>query len=90
MDSQFAPIVVEDSKYVINISNILSRVSVDISDLLPYISLSIYRHNTEKVDTRVIRAGNIFVSENVYDHNVFSNLLYKRNRCKRRNQYSKR
>lgn len=78
MDSQFAPIAVEDSKYVINISNILSRVSVDISDLLPYISLSIYRHNTEKVDTRVIKAGNIFVSENVYDHNVFSNLLYKR------------
>lgn len=78
MDSTTAPIAVENSKYVINISNILSRVNVDISDLIPYISLSIYRYNTEKVDTRRIESGNIFVSENVYDHNIFANLLYKR------------
>lgn len=77
-DSTTAPIVVENSKYVINISNILSRVNVDISDLIPYISLSIYRYNTEKVDTRRIESGNIFVSNNVYDHNIFANLLYKR------------
>ena len=77
-DSTTAPIVIEDSKYVINISNILSRVNVDISDLIPYISLSIYRYNTEKVDTRRIESGNIFVSNNVYDHNIFANLLYKR------------
>ena len=77
-DSTTASIVIENSKYVINISNILSRVNVDVSDLIPYISLSIYRYNTEKVDTRRIESGNIFVSENVYDHNIFANLLYKR------------
>ena len=78
MDSTTAPIAVENSKYVINIPNILSRVNVDISDLIPYISLSIYRYNIEKVDTRRIESGNIFVAENVYDHNIFANLLYKR------------
>ena len=77
-DSTAAPITIEDSKYVINISNILSRVNVDVSDLISYISLSIYRYNTEKVDTRRIESGNIFVSNNVYDHNIFANLLYKR------------
>lgn len=77
-DSTTASIVIENSKYVINISNILSRVNVDISDLIPYISLSIYRYNTEKVDTRRVESGNIFVSDNVYDHNIFANLLYKR------------
>lgn len=80
-DKSLAHLTEDAENFYLNIPNIASASTDEEAreniSKLSHLTLSIYKYNTEDIDTRKMVNGEMMVGKNVYDPELLSNLNYK-------------